>query len=162
MINFYLVKDFIHNETLMYRMLIYYLVSWDPSITKVAAVGSTRSVTSLTPLKIRPGPIFSTKSTTKRDVVFLTCTFLWLYKQIQRFRIDYTMVNNKKTSKTGSTHKTNSSVTYVAPPAISANKLLCGVVNSTMPCKAFSTSSRINPLLSPFLANRALAVISTS
>lgn len=71
MINIYLSKDFIHRET-----LIYYLVSWDPSMTKWAAVGSTRSVISFTPLKIRPGPIFSTNSTTKRDVVFLTCTFL--------------------------------------------------------------------------------------
>lgn len=57
---------------------------------------------------------------------------------------------------------TNKCNTYVAPPAINASKTLCGVPVSTIQDRALSTSSLINPLLSPFLANKALAVISIS
>jgi hypothetical protein len=43
-----------------------------------------------------------------------------------------------------------------------ANRERCGVIHSTIRANTLSTSSLIKPLLSPFLASRALAVISTS
>lgn len=45
---------------------------------KFAAVGRILSVTSLTPLRTRPGPIFSTTCTSRQDVSLRTNTFRWL------------------------------------------------------------------------------------
>lgn len=51
---------------------------------------------------------------------------------------------------------------YLAPPEISATIKRVGVRLETMAVKAFSTSSLINPLDSPALASRILAVTSSS
>lgn len=56
-----------------------YRVSCAPSRANWAAVGRMRSVMSLMPLRIRPGPIFSTTSTRNMAVVRLTAGFLCLY-----------------------------------------------------------------------------------
>jgi hypothetical protein len=56
----------------------------------------------------------------------------------------------------------NTGNTYVAPPAMRAISALCGVTASTMACNALSESSLINPLLSPFFANKPLTTMSRS
>lgn len=58
-----------------------YLVSGDASMTNCAAVGRTRSVTSLTPLRILPDPMRSTTFTRKWAVVRRTAMFLWLQQK---------------------------------------------------------------------------------
>lgn len=52
--------------------------------------------------------------------------------------------------------------TDLAPPDISEHSTRVGVSEQTMAVKAFSTSSLINPLVSPPFASRIFAVTSSS
>ena len=65
----------------------WYLVSGELSCTNCAATGSILSVTSLTPLRTLPGPIFSTTDTRNCAVVLRTAWFLWLQKRKQTMQL---------------------------------------------------------------------------